>query len=197
MLTGLLTGLVVMGGAAAVLAHSQQGGQSERDAVTTVAAPAPAAQAPAAPVTTSSATEPMASVRPTHLELGEIEAPVVPVALDGGALTPPSDPTTLGWWGREAGSAHGTTLLVGHTVHTGGGALDDLEEVPIGTVAEVNGVEYLVTSNEVISKASLAGQATDLFDQSGQPRLVVVTCEGYDPTTGHYDSNVVLTAIPR
>ena len=102
----------------------------------------------------------------------------------------------LGWWGRQAGAKHGVTLLVGHTMHTGGGDLDDLEDVRLGTVATVEGHHYRVTSNQVISKAALAQRATHLFDQAGAPRLVVVTCEGYDPATGDYDSNVVLTATP-
>jgi hypothetical protein len=133
---------------------------------------------------------------PRHLTMAEIKAPVVRVHLTGSELLPPSDPTVLGWWGRKAGAAHGVTLLTGHTVHDGGGDLDDLEDVAVGTVATVSGVRYRVTSNEVISKTALAHRASRLFDQTGKHRLVIVTCEGYDPATGHYDSNVVLTAIP-
>lgn len=107
---------------------------------------------------------------------------------------PPSDPRVLGWWGSKAGAKHGVTLLVGHTVHTGGGTFDDLEEVPVGTDVNVSGVHYTVTSNRIISKAELAQEATHLFSQRGSHRLVLVTCEDYDPATGHYGSNVVLIA---
>ena len=127
---------------------------------------------------------------------GTIDSPVVPLELDGSSLTPPADPTVLGWWGRRAGARHGATLLVGHTVHTGGGDLDDLEDIAVGSAATVNGVDYEVARVKVISKAALAKQAPRLFGQGGPHRLVVVTCEGYDPATGHYDSNVVLTATP-
>lgn len=133
-------------------------------------------------------------VVPRHFTLGVIDAAVIPLELQGNALTPPADPKVLGWWGSKAGAEQGTTLLVGHTVHTGGGALDNLEDVPVGSDLQVSGVSYSVASNHVISKADLARKATALFSQSGPHRLVVVTCEDYDPETGHYASNVVLIA---
>lgn len=136
-------------------------------------------------------------ITPTSFSLAGIKASVVPVALDGNALTPPGDPKVLGWWGRRAGADQGTTLLIGHTVHAGGGALDDLEDIAVGTRTIVSGVEYVVKSNRVISKVELAKRASSLFSQSGPNRLVVVTCEDYDVTTGHYASNVVLVAEPR
>lgn len=136
------------------------------------------------------------AVTPTELDLWHYDAEVVPLTLDGSTLTPPSDPTVLGWWGQEAGSDHGTTLLTGHTVHTGGGTFDDLEDLPVGTEGNVSGVAYEVVSVEVISKAELAERAEMLFAQDGEPRMVLVTCEGYDASTGHYDDNVVVTLIP-
>ncbi len=131
---------------------------------------------------------------PTRLRLADIDAPVVPLTLTGTALVPPQDPLVLGWWGRKAGAAHGVTLLVGHTVHTGGGKLDNLEDVPVGSIARASGVRYQVTSVQVISKAALAERSSRLFAQSGPHRLVIVTCEDYDPATGDYASNVVVTA---
>ena len=128
------------------------------------------------------------------MRLDGIDAPVVPLDLSGSTLVPPDNPTVLGWWGKDAGARHGVTLLVGHTVHTGGGDLDNLEDVPVGATAHVSGVRYEVASVKVISKTALAERAPRLFAQSGPHHLVVVTCEDYNPTTGHYDSNVVLTA---
>ena len=49
---------------------------------------------------------------------------------------------------------------------------------------------------EVISKDELAKRAPALFAQTGRPNLVLVTCEDYDPATGHYASNVVVTLDP-
>jgi len=133
---------------------------------------------------------------PTRLRLGEIDAPIVPLKLTGSALTPPNDPHTLGWWGKRAGSRHGTTLLTGHTVHDGGGTFDHLEHTSQGARARLNGHAYVVTSVEVISKDELARRAEALFAQTGHPKLVLVTCEDYDRTTGHYESNVVVTSRP-
>lgn len=135
--------------------------------------------------------------RPTSLHMWKVDAPVVPLVLSGRELVPPSDPSVLGWWGKRAGAPTGTTLLTGHTVHTGGGELDDLELTPVGSTAQVSGVEYEVTSVEIMSKPELAHRSAELFAQGGEPQLVVVTCEGYDSSTGEYADNVVVTATPR
>lgn len=139
-------------------------------------------------------------ITPRHLTLPRVKARVLPLSLKGSALIPPSDPRVLGWWGRKAGAHHGTTLLLGHTVHRaawktyGHGALDDLEDIKIGTDVNVSGVHYTVVSNKTMSKETLARRADRIFSQTGPPRLVVVTCEGYNKATGHYSSNVVLVA---
>lgn len=162
--------------------HADEAGSSPAPAPVTSAA------APAAPVVPERA--------PDHLRLWKFDAPVVPVDLVGSRLDPPADPTVLGWWGQPAGAACGATLLVGHTVSTGGGTLDDLEHTSIGDVANVSGARYRVTRVAVISKAELAERAARLFDQSGPPRLVLITCEGYDAATGTYADNVVVVAEP-
>jgi hypothetical protein len=186
LLIGLASMVALTGCGGAVVAESHQPHEREHQlgqpslAMNPAPAPAPAPE----------------PTVPTRLRLDGIDAPVVPLHLTGSELVPPADPTVVGWWGRKAGARHGVTLLTGHTVHDGGGDLDDLEDVQVGSTATVSGIEYDVTSLQVISKNTLARQAPRLFDQSGEHRLVVVTCEGYDPATGHYDSNVVLTAEP-
>ena len=45
----------------------------------------------------------------------------------------------------------------------------------------------------MISKEELAKRAPVLFTETGPPKLVLVTCEDYQPATGHYASNVVVT----
>ena len=133
---------------------------------------------------------------PRRLRLGDIDAPIVPLEMADSALTPPDDPRVVGWWGKRAGARHGTTLLTGHTVHDGGGTFDDLEHTPVGARAHLNRHSYEVRSVRVISKDELARRAPDLFAQNGRPKLVLVTCEDYDRTTGHYASNVVVTLDP-
>lgn len=133
--------------------------------------------------------------RPKRLTMaGGIKAPIIPVSLDEGTLVPPNNPSVIGWWGQKAGASAGTTLLIGHTVHTGGGKFDDLEDIEVGSVIKVSGIRYRVTDVTVMSKARLAKRAQDLFRQDGPHKLVLVTCEGYDPATRTYADNVVVTA---
>jgi len=181
-----LTALIALSGCGTVTAQ-RESHASNASALSAV---------PAAGTTESATPETVRPTVPTRLRLGEIDAPVVPLKLTGSALTPPDDPHTLGWWGKRAGSRHGTTLLTGHTVHDGGGTFDDLEDTPLGARAQVNGHAYEVTSVEVISKDELARRAPALFAQAGRPKLVLVTCEDYNRTTGHYASNVVVTSTP-
>lgn len=139
---------------------------------------------------------------PTHLSLPAVRAWIVPLAMSGQTLIPPSDPRVLGWWGQPACADHGRTLLLGHTVHRaawkiyGHGVLDNLEDIPVGTAVNVSGCHYVVTSNRVVSKTYVRIHAAQLFSQTGPPRVVVVTCEGYSPKTHAYSDNVVLVAKP-
>lgn len=135
-------------------------------------------------------------VEPRHVSMWKIHAPVVPVELDNSTLVPPADPKVVGWWGKRAGARHGTTLLTGHTVHTGGGTLDDLENTPPGSLVRVSGVEYRVHKVRVVSVERLAEIAPRLFSQIGRPKLVIVTCEGYDWDTGIYVSSAIVIARP-
>lgn len=161
---------------------------------TTQADPEAVQPLPAPTVTQTPTQTPEPVTKPTRLQAAGMVAPVVPVRMEGTVLTPPDDPTVLGWWGKPLGAKRGATLLIGHTVSTGGGTFDDLEQVSTGTRIEVNDRPYRVSSVEVMSTADLARRARVLFSQEGEHRLVLVTCEDYDPTTGHYRSNVVLIA---
>ncbi len=129
-----------------------------------------------------------------------VDAPVVPIAAPDGVLWPPKDPQTLGWWrdGAQPGERTGSALITGHTVSSGGGALDDLEELSAGDRLSVTGprgrVTYEVREVEIYSKGSLAREAERLFSQSVPGRLVVITCEDWNGEI--YLSNVVVTATP-
>jgi hypothetical protein len=121
-------------------------------------------------------------------------ATVVPIPLHHGTLIPPDDPQVLGWWGKRAGAEHGTTLLVGHSVHTGGGELDALAATPIGATATVSGIPYRVGSVQVLTHRQLAKQSPNLFSQTGPARLAVVTCADYDWSLGIWTKNTVVLA---
>ncbi len=134
------------------------------------------------------------------IERLRMDAPVVPISTTGDALIPPSDPQQLGWWsaGAQTGARRGSALVTGHTVHDGGGAMDNLERVHTGdrvTVYTGRGIiPYDVRSVEVFGKGSVARHAKRLFSQEVRGRLVLITCEDWDGT--RYLSNVVVVATP-
>ena len=127
-----------------------------------------------------------------------VDAPVIPISAPGGVLLPPSDPQTLGWWsaGAQPGAAVGGALITGHTVHTGGGAFDDLDTMKAGEVVRVRtqrGVlDYAVSNVTVYRKSTLAHDAARIFSQEVPGRLVLITCEDWNGSG--YDSNAVVVA---
>lgn len=129
-----------------------------------------------------------------------IDAPVVPIRAPGGVLTPPADPQVLGWWadGARPGARRGSALVTGHTVSTGGGAMDHLEELDprdeVSLRTDRGRLVYEVRRVVVLGKGELAQRATQLFDQEVSGRLVLVTCEDWNGV--EYLSNVVVTATP-
>ena len=129
-----------------------------------------------------------------------VDAPIIPITAPGGVLLPPGDPQTLGWWrdGAQPGAETGGALITGHTVHTGGGAFDDLDTMRSGqrvSVRTSRGVlEYAVSSVTVYRKSTLARDAERIFSQTVPGRLVLITCEDWNGTG--YDSNAVVVADP-
>ena len=128
-----------------------------------------------------------------------IDVPVLPIHAVGDALEPPSDPFELGWWadGPEPGQA-GVTLVTGHTVHNGPGALNDLGRLRPGDLVSVRTsaslITYRVTGVRTFLKGALAQRSQQLFASDGPSRLALVTCSAWD---GHeYLSNVVVDALP-
>jgi LPXTG-site transpeptidase (sortase) family protein len=160
------------------------------EATTTPTPPPPATRAP---------WRPGAPRRLVIPALG-VDAPVVPVKAPGRTLLPPQDAQQLGWWadGAQPGAREGSALVAGHTVHTGGGALDDLEAVPVGGRIQVRvegrRLTYRVQDVQVLGKGQLARRAETLFSQDVPGRLVVLTCEDWNGS--EYLSNVVVTATP-
>ena len=157
----------------------------------------PQLTAPARPV--RAAPEPGAP-RQVLIPALDVNARVVPIKAPDRTLIPPSDPQQLGWWadGAKPGAREGSALITGHTVHTGGGALDDLEKLEPGDKVVVRTdrgtVRYVVGRVRIYSKGRIADDATRLFSQDAPGRLVLITCEDWDGV--RYLSNVVVTAIP-
>ena len=93
----------------------------------------------------------------------------------------------------------GSAVITGHTVHTGGGAFDNLDQLTAGdpiTVTTRRGtITYAVSSVTTYRKKALAKQAQQLFSQGVPGRLVLVTCADWDGTA--YLSNAVVIANPK
>jgi hypothetical protein len=142
---------------------------------------------------------------PVQLVLAQqrIDAAVVPVGvLPDGELDVPADPAVLGWWrdGSRPGAGRGTVVIDGHvdTRLEGPGALYRLREMPLDAIVELRGASgvqrYVVRAVHSYPKAALP---PDLFDRTGEPRLVLISCGGdFDPTTRQYTHNIVVYAIP-
>ena len=129
----------------------------------------------------------------------DINVPVVPIQAASGVLTPPSNPQELGWWagGAKPGAMKGSALITGHTVHTGGGALDNLNDLRLGNevivLTDHGKLTYRVIHVVDFTKGNLADSAARLFSQESRGRLVLITCSDWNGV--QYLSNTVVTAI--
>jgi len=129
-----------------------------------------------------------------------VDSQVVPISGQSGSLLPPSDPQLLGWWreGQPVGAQHGTAVITGHTVHTGGGALDHLGELVVGDSVRVRTdagwIQYVVKQTRIYSTEELARDAQSVFRLGGTGRLVLITCDDWNGQS--YDSNAVVVATP-
>lgn len=129
-----------------------------------------------------------------------VTAPVIPIAAASGVLEPPNDPYVWGWWsnGAEAGSATGSTLITGHTVHNGPAPMNHLDKIQLGARVNVTtnhgSIPYRVIMVRIFRKASLARSAGTVFSQDVPGRLVLITCDDWNGT--EYLSNAVVIAYP-
>lgn len=131
-----------------------------------------------------------------------LDAPVVAVAVIGGALGVPDDPDVIGWWrdGAVPGDGAGSVVLDGHvdTADRGRGALFRLDELRPGDAVQImladGTAEYTVAAIRHYTKTALP---PDLFDRSGTPRLVLISCGGpFDRSRRSYRDNVVVYGVP-
>lgn len=131
-----------------------------------------------------------------------VRAPVVGVGLaTDRTLAPPADPRLVGWWrgGARPGSRRGAAVLTGHTVHDGGGVFDDLAALEVGDAVEVvtdrRALAFTVRSVRDLGRSDVAARARRMFSPTGVPRLVLVTCTGWDGE--RYLGNTVVVARNR
>ena len=172
---------------------------SPRPSSTTSSKP-PATSPPAPPEANGTHRPPIGGPQRIIVPRLKVSARVLGIRAKGATLIPPSDPRVVGWWsdGARPGAAKGSAIITGHTVHTGGGAFDDLDTLRPGDAVSVatgkQTLRYAVVSVTTYRKRALARQAARLFDQSVPGRLVLVTCEDWNGTD--YESNAVVVARP-
>jgi LPXTG-site transpeptidase (sortase) family protein len=132
----------------------------------------------------------------------DLRAPIVPIEIDpDGVLDPPANVHEVGWWRHSAkpGATSGQTLVTGHTVHTGGGVMNELGDLRPGALVQIKTalgtVDYETTKVFVYTKAEVAQHKQQLFGQKrSSNRLVLVTCTGW--TGKDYTSNIIVFADP-
>lgn len=165
----------------------------------------PAAVVDSAAVRRPSATAIARTGIPHRLRLPSIgvDAQVVAVTVRDGWLDVPPDPALVGWWrdGTAPGATAGSVVIDGHVDSwaNGPGALFRLAELAVGdqVVLDTSGGEfrYVVRAVRSYPKASLP---VEVFDRTGQPRAVLISCGGrFDRQIRRYSDNVVVYAVPE
>ncbi len=141
---------------------------------------------------------------PATLELPNLgkSGQVQPVGLEpnGELEVPGAD--EIGWYQFGAGvdGGLGSTVLAGHIAFDGrNGVFSNLADTSIGDeiVIGVDGEDltYRVISVDQYNKLDLP--IDDLFSESSEERIVLITCGGsFNPSVRSYDDNVVVVAVP-
>jgi hypothetical protein len=212
---GIATGVVVIAGSSYLLVRPQPaanvGAWPASSAVPTTVVPSTGIDRPAVsrPVSASVArrvpVDPAAVPVSVSIARLKVTASVVPVDVSvDGELSVPTDPRVLGWWSTSArpGEPSGRVVIDGHVDSRtrGLGALFELRTLVPGDTVAVRSqsgrlVNYRVVARREYAKAMLP--ARQIFQLSGAPQLVLITCGGaFDTRTRQYADNVVVFAEP-
>ena len=163
-----------------------------------IAGPAAVAtQARAAPAET-----PVADPARVRIPAIDVDAAVLPLAVDGqGVLPPPPTNVDTGWWraGPEPGEA-GPAVIVGHVDGREGPAVFfRLRQLAPGdeiAVDRVDGSTAVFVVERVERHAKDAFPTEAVYGRTPDARLRLVTCGGeFDRSTRHYVDNVVVFAV--
>ena len=171
---------------------SRSGGTSSR----TARDPVPVRRADDAP-----APAPPGPVR-VEIPALDIDMPVRPVGVDDeGRMGLPDSADVAGWYrfGPAPASSGGATVVAAHVDDPDSvGPFARLADAGANTTIQVttsDGTRYTYTAEQARAEAKSDVPFDELFDRSGPPRLVLVTCGGeWDPEKRSYSDNSVLTA---
>ena len=133
-------------------------------------------------------------------------APIERVGTQDRELVIPLDPKVVGWWdgGAKPGARRGTAILAGHINYAGvSGVLGTIGTLRPHDRIFLTGMHgkrhvklrFSVTGVRTYRKTSLPYKS--IFNQRSAGRLAIVTCGGpFDSSTGNYEDNVVVFAVP-
>lgn len=176
------------------------------DGGATAPAQAPSRTVPVRPATDAlepAAGAPPAPVRLEVTDLG-IDVPVRPTGTaSDGSMELPDSAAEAGWYrfGPAPADPNGAVVVAAHVDDaTGVGPFAVLVDVAEGTgltVVDDAGTTHNYTVTDVRSIAKAQVPFAEIFDRTGEPRLVLVTCGGrWDASVSSYTDNVVVTAAP-
>ena len=151
---------------------------------------------PAGPDLSTQAQLPSGAPRKLVIPEKGVDAEVIPIAVKDGILDPPSDFREVGWWeGSAIAGPSGLTVITGHTVHTGDGAMDlvpDLgENHEVDIVTDKQVLVYIVTHKQTLTREQVAQRSSRLF-APGPDNLMLITCTDFNGTD--YTENIIVWA---
>jgi LPXTG-site transpeptidase (sortase) family protein len=128
---------------------------------------------------------------------------VRPASTVDGELKVPENVRHVGWWDGSAlvGDPYGSTVIAGHVDSASGGlgffsrllSINKGERVTLRSGS--HSLVYRIVSVKSVSRTRLATTSA-VLDQSGEHRMVLITCTGtFRPGRG-YDRNLVVIGKP-
>lgn len=171
--------------------------RSTADAGRTSAGAAPGLQDPVAPTASSTAS-------PVHISIPAIGVDSDLIGLDRGAdgwIEAPTDYDAVGWYEKGVlPGAVGPAVIAAHVDSpTGPAVFFDLPKLVAGntvSIARSDGTtaDFVVTGLQTVEKDTFP--TASIYAPVPTPELRIVTCAGaWDPATGHYVDNLVVTAV--
>ena len=149
------------------------------------------------PADTSDASAPAVALHIPRLKLDRslVDLHVLP----DGSMSVPSDAKDVGWWseGPHPGGP-GATLVAGHVdSKTGPAVFFRLKDLVPGDLVTVDRADNTSAVFKVVDKVTYArANFPDdvVYRVTGKSSLHLVTCDGFDPSIGHYGANLVVFA---
>lgn len=196
--TALLTGIILLGGAAAGLAWASQTGRPAAAVGKPPLVPVPRGHWAAVPQATSA---PVAAPVSLTIPAIGVSTPLIQLGLTTtGTLQVPSSTTVAGWYtGSPRPGQTGAAVIAGHVDSQAGPAvffrLRLLEAGQLVYVRRADGslAVFRITAVQIYLKTQFPTKF--VYGPLPDAQLRLITCGGtFDSTTGHYLSNVVVSA---